>query len=243
MFLYTAIEKKYTFSLVDEKKNTSYDTFMLVKTNKEGDGMSQEVLEIIKKMDLETLESQLALQCAPVLAGIKISNLLSLPKSMKRILKRFMQKLNLSYFVLLENDKKIVVLLYRKRALECYLKDEQVQNFLERMGYTEANLEVSLSILAERYEKHMSKNGEFPHEMGLFLGYPMEDVEGFIENDGKNFLCTGYWKVYKNKQEKTALFRQYEQAKEWMILFVSNGVDVIEAAQILSQGQLYSICL
>lgn len=60
---------------------------MLVTTNKKGEDMSQEVLEIIKKMDLETLESQLALQCAPVLAGLKISNLLSLPKSMKNILR------------------------------------------------------------------------------------------------------------------------------------------------------------
>lgn len=206
--------------------------------------MSQEVLEIMKKMDLETLESQLALQCAPVLAGLKISNLLSLPKSMKKILRRFMQKLNLSYFVLLENDKKIVVLLYRKKALEQYLKETEVQRFLEKMGYPEDDdVEVLLSILSTRYQKHMLKAGEFPHEMGLFLGYPMEDVEGFIENNGKNFLCTGYWKVYKNKQEKTALFQQYEQAKEWMIVFVSNGIDIIEAAQILSKGQLYSICL
>lgn len=205
--------------------------------------MSQEVLEIMKKMNLETLESQLVLQCAPVLAGIKISNLLSLPRTMKKILKRFMQKLNLSYFLLLENDKKIVVLLYQKNALEQYLKDTQVQNFLKKMEYPEESIEVLLSVLAERYKKHMSKTGEFPHEMGLFLGYPMEDVEGFIENDGKNFLCTGYWKVYKNKQEKKELFQQYEQAKEWMILFVSNGVDIIEAAQILSKGQLYSICL
>lgn len=216
---------------------------MLAATNKKGEDMSHKVLEIMKKMDLQTLESQLALQCAPVLAGIKISNLLSLPKSMKIILSRFMQKLNLSYFVLLENDKKIVVLLYQENALKQYLKVEQVQNFLEKMGYPKGKMETMLFILAERYEKHMSKNGEFPHEMGLFLGYPMEDVEGFIENDGKNFLCTGYWKVYKNKQEKTALFQQYEQAKEWMILFVSNGVDVIEAAQILSQGQLYLNCL
>ena len=112
------------------------------------------------------------------------------------------------------------------------------------MGYPEDDdVEVLLSILSTRYQKHMLKAGEFPHEMGLFLGYPMEDVEGFIENNGKNFLCTGYWKVYKNKQEKTALFQQYEQAKEWMIVFVSNGIDIIEAAQILSKGQLYSICL
>lgn len=154
-----------------------------------------------------------------------------------------MQRLNLSYFVLLENDKKIIVLLYQKSALEQYLKDNQVQKFLIKMGYSDESLEVSLSVLAERYEKHMSKHGAFPHEMGVFLGYPMEDVEGFIENDGKNFLCTGYWKVYKNKQEKTELFQMYEQAKEWMIVLVFNGVDVFEATELLNKGKLYSVCL
>lgn len=39
---------------------------------------------------------------------------------------------------------------------------------------------------------------DFPHEMGILLGYPVEDVEGFIINNGKNELYTGYWKVYDN---------------------------------------------
>ena len=35
---------------------------------------------------------------------------------------------------------------------------------------------------------------EFPHEIGLFLGYPPEDVEGFIqEPNGQKY--TGIWKV------------------------------------------------
>lgn len=43
-------------------------------------------------------------------------------------------------------------------------------------------------------------NGEqqFPHEMGLLLGYPIEDVVGFMEHSGKEYLYSGYWKVYEN---------------------------------------------
>lgn len=197
--------------------------------------MSQEVLEIIRKMDLDSIESQLALQCAPVLAGIKISNLLSLPKSKKRMLKCILQNIKLSYYILLEKNEKIVVLLYQKEALEQYLQEKQVCAFLKKAGYPEADLEIWISILAKRYQNHMSQKGSFPHEMGLFLGYPMEDVEGFIENDGKNFLCSGYWKVYKNKQAKTDLFKKFEQAKEWMILLISNGVDVMEATEWLKE--------
>ena len=33
----------------------------------------------------------------------------------------------------------------------------------------------------------LQENEGFPHEIGLFLGYPPEDVLGFIENKGEFF--------------------------------------------------------
>ncbi len=38
----------------------------------------------------------------------------------------------------------------------------------------------------------MNQGKQFPHEMGLLLGYPVEDVVGFMENNGKNYLYSGY---------------------------------------------------
>ena len=38
----------------------------------------------------------------------------------------------------------------------------------------------------------MEEKGAFPHEIGLLLGYPVEDVLGFIRYQGKNYLYTGY---------------------------------------------------
>ena len=35
------------------------------------------------------------------------------------------------------------------------------------------------------------ESGEFPHEVGLFLGYPPEDVKGFIDHRANNFKCAG----------------------------------------------------
>ena len=60
----------------------------------------------------------------------------------------------------------------------------------------------------------MEQIAEFPHEMGLLLGYPVEDVEGFIENKGHNYLYAGYWKVYGHVEEKKALFNRYEEARK-----------------------------
>lgn len=37
---------------------------------------------------------------------------------------------------------------------------------------------------------------------GGVLGYPLEDVKGFIDNKGKNCESCGVWKVYCNREEK-----------------------------------------
>lgn len=63
----------------------------------------------------------------------------------------------------------------------------------------------------------------FPHEIGLFLGYPVEDVKGFIENKGENCVKCGAWKVYCNPEEKMHFFLQdetmhrsvYEILQQW----------------------------
>ena len=55
---------------------------------------------------------------------------------------------------------------------------------------------------------------DFPHEIGIFLGYPLEDVVGFIENQGKNYTCSGYWKTYGDPQEATRRFDSYRECTE-----------------------------
>ena len=50
------------------------------------------------------------------------------------------------------------------------------------------------------------KGKRFPHEIGVLLGYPAEDVKGFVVNEGKNYLYSGYWKVYGDLSEAKQLF-------------------------------------
>ena len=49
---------------------------------------------------------------------------------------------------------------------------------------------------------------DFPHEVGLFLGYPPGDVEGFRLNHGRNFKLCGLWKVYCDMEQATARFQR-----------------------------------
>ncbi len=106
----------------------------------------------------------------------------------------------------------MVILLYREERLEKYLKMPQVQKLLREAGYESDRLEDILPVFCDRYETYAERE-PFPHELGLLLGYPPEDVEGFIRHQGKNSLCTGYWKVYADKEGKQRLFEKYEYAK------------------------------
>ena len=66
-------------------------------------------------------------------------------------------------------------------------------------------LEAMLDHLASR----MAGSGGFPHEVGLFLGYPAEDVEGFRRHGGQGYKYSGLWKVYSDVERAQRCFRQY----------------------------------
>ena len=44
--------------------------------------------------------------------------------------------------------------------------------------------------------RRLQDEAEFPHEIGLFLSYPPEDVQGFIDHHARDFKLSGLWKVY-----------------------------------------------
>lgn len=72
------------------------------------------------------------------------------------------------------------------------------------------------------------KKSEFPHEIGIFLGYPIEDVKGFIKWQGRKYLFAGYWKVYAHLVETKELFQAYDKAKEQSIQEFLNGKSILE---------------
>ena len=48
--------------------------------------------------------------------------------------------------------------------------------------------------MLRQLSRRLCCEADFPHEIGVFLGYPLTDVVGFIENQGRNFTCCGCWK-------------------------------------------------
>lgn len=196
--------------------------------------MSQEAFLMIQSMDMKYIGNQLVLQCAPVISGWKISNLLKISSENEELLISILRGTGLSYYKIFEHNLEGFFFIYRKELLEAYLNGKEARLLLKQEGYEEFALEKVFDRFQSRYAEYMERKEEFPHEIGILLGYPIEDVNGFIKNKGKNSLYTGYWKVYEQSEKKQRLFRQFDEAKEAMIYLIGNGVDIREIIDIYS---------
>lgn len=185
--------------------------------------MTKEVFELLKKMDIRSVEAEMLFRCAPFIAGLKTSNLLIVRSGQQEEIRRLLQGTKADSFLLYQGGQKTALLLYDTCLLEEYLERKAVRRVLSQQGYADISFSELLRAFALRYEAYMHGSGEFPHEMGLFLGYPAEDVEGFIENKGQNALYTGYWKVYKNALQKIRLFQKFDRARETLIRLAADG--------------------
>lgn len=198
--------------------------------------MSREMRYLIMKLDMRELNSQLAFQCAPVLMGYKISNLLMIEREKVHQVSQLFSRTELSCKLLMVSGEKAAFLIYREEELFSYLKEPGVREMMEIFGYDRYDLEPILEEFSARYTEYVEADGKFPHEMGLLLGYPVDDVAGFIQNEGENFLYSGYWKVYTNLSEALEHFERYDQAKETAIRMVFEGKDI---SCLLSTGSFW----
>lgn len=188
--------------------------------------MCPEVFEIVQKMDISSVETRLALQCAPVITGIKQANLLIVSSEDERFVGEVLRETGIQYFCLYRKKKKCIYFVFRIKEFEAYMQKKEVAQVLLRLGYKDLSINEVITAFQKRYEAYMQHDSCFPHEIGLLLGYPIEDVEGFIANKGKNYLYAGYWKVYENVEEKKLLFEAYESAKDGVLLLVANGYEM-----------------
>ena len=153
-------------------------------------------------------------QCAPVLKGVKISNLITMKPGGWRKIRAYLKKSRIICIPLYADAKKEVLFLYRYEQLERHLKNREVREFLRSCGYESFEVASVLVRLRRRYQLYAGISKEFPHELGVLLGYPVGDVQGFIDNRGENSLTSRYWKVYQNPKEAEKIFDLYDRVKE-----------------------------
>lgn len=182
----------------------------------------------LEEITQKKLAKQLALQCAPLLMGIKVSNIFIIGIEEEQYVKALFEASIISYEVLFKCEKRIVFFLYHKEQLQKHLSEHGQQRLMRQLGYTENNLEEIMRQLAGRYQCYMTFKEQFPHELGILLGYPYEDVEAFIKYQGKGCLCSGYWKVYSDVKTAEKTFENYDRAKQRVFKMVEKGMDIQE---------------
>lgn len=182
-----------------------------------------------------SVEKLLALHCAPALAGVKPSNLFTLHfsegKPEARELREAADGLRacgVRMEILCECERYALVFVYREELLAAAMGAE-AEDFLAGYGYRRG---LTLAEKIARLRSRLGKCGEFPHEIGIFLGYPVEDVRGFIANEGRNFKACGTWKVYGDGERAAGLFESYRRCTEYFCSMVERGARIVQLAEL-----------
>ena len=150
--------------------------------------------------------------CSPTLAGLKTANMFpirlepgeNITEEVKQ-LNRILGKKGIRTIILRRNAKNALLYLYRPDYLDRDLAVPAAKEILESKGYRCSSAGSCILQLIHR----MAGGGEFPHEVGLFLGYPAEDVDGFIRNRARGFKRVGTWKVYGDEKAAQKRFDEF----------------------------------
>ena len=158
------------------------------------------------------LDRDIVLFCAPTLAGLKTGSVFSVGyesaeelRVQLRDVNRRLRPKGLRVLPLRMNGKRALIYVFRPGKLAGDLAGSEAGEILERCGYCSGNCAECLARLGKR----LRERGDFPHEIGLFLGYPAEDVRGFMDNESPKF--SGEWKVYGDVDAARETFARHKK--------------------------------
>jgi len=187
--------------------------------------------------DLEYLFSVIIRNAGPTIKKHKTSSLInfsSRSRNLNNMWDRYKNevkdKLDVEYFELKKDSTNTFVLFYNTEKIKIAIKDNKNMEFLKRFGYNE-NMDIKqcLSLLGQRFE-HMC-----PHEIGIFLGYPLEDVVSFVDYPSSKCKMVGYWKVYHDIEKAEIIFNKYDEIKSTIMALMMKGM---KPTELLNQSTL-----
>lgn len=138
----------------------------------------------------------------------------------------FLKAYGLELEVIQEKETYVLLYLYRKNHLEKIWNSPKAKEFLFTRGY-ETDVMTNLSILKNK----LLINNDFPHDIGIFLGYAVDDVESFIKHEGKNYELIGPWKVYHQKDKKEKIFSMLNKTTNQCLDMFYSGHDLCQFMQ------------
>jgi hypothetical protein len=178
------------------------------------------------------VESMIACFAAPVIAGLKCGALINLSRrgddmisAWRAARQRIEARYGVEFAEISCSRQSVLLFIYKSVPLRAFISSAETRAFLEGLGYEfDAEGEGLLSCVSRLASRF---NEGVPHEVGIFLGYPLEDVKGFIKNGGRNSKLSGYWKVYGDEAVALKKFEEYRRAETdsaEMVLKTSGGI-------------------
>lgn len=160
------------------------------------------------------LENELIAHGSATLARLKAGSLFSVPLADAgspaiHALNQCLEPRGVTLTRLRLRQGRALMYLYRPDALAVILGRSDVRSFLLSVGYDDCRPAAALVTLRRR----LARQGGFPHEIGVFLGYPLADVTGFIRHQGRDALCTGCWKCYANPDDALRAFARLRRCQ------------------------------
>lgn len=175
------------------------------------------------------LHERIVRHCAPTLAGFKCGSMFRVNSDPHGILEQVSgleyelshKGLRMDFLVI--DDEGCLLYVYRPKLLEARLADPEVRDFLACYGYSAKSC---TSILAELFDR-FSHCPSMPPEVGVFLDYPMEDIRGYIENEGRCSRCIGCWKVYGDVEAAERRFQSYKRCRDVFCRKLAQGSPLV----------------
>ncbi len=186
----------------------------------------QKYMYKIREMnDKEYLFGIIWYNIAPTLEGHKPSSIITLSKNNRELnllwqkyKQDFTSECGLDFYEIKNKKDSITLLFYNRCKIIDVIYKEENMKFLKMFGYNEnLNLNEILDILKFRFEKVC------PHEIGIFLGFPLDDVICFMKYPDKECLLCGYWKVYNNLDIARQKFIRFDKAKNNVVKSILRG--------------------
>jgi len=190
--------------------------------------------QILKRFHdpLDCLTAHLMLECAEVLAGVKPANLISIGnrtqpcgRNLYQLWQSHHEELatrlaDLSIMVLQTKERALLLLCYNKDHLERHLAHAGIRALLHKAGYDADSANIAL--LGE-LRRRIGSSDSFPHEIGLFIGYPAKDVAAFMGLIRLPFACQCLWKIYGNPVQSLDLAEKYRCCRQKMGTILATG--------------------
>lgn len=185
--------------------------------------------------DFQHLVLRIAGSAGPTLFNLKPSFLIAIgnkPRDLAAIWDKYQRDIcsqfRLKCRELVYGTDRRLVLFYQEKSLNNYLNIKDNRSYLENIGYPVSS---GLTALLDCLNGRLA-NG-FPHEIGIFLGYPMEDVRAFIEHKGKDYLLSRYWKVYSHPRRAERIFHLFDLARLIVIMVMLDPGYSLDFAEFL----------